>query len=331
MSGIDVYKQLSKKLMMENSELLPKIWNFICDPEEAEILNALPGTAEELAKRFKKSTDEMNDSCKSLFHRGAVFDYVRDGKTYYRIPRNIVQFHDASILWPEAPAELNDLWVEFMNEEFPKLLELVQAVKLPSFMRVLPINKTIESKNQVLVHEDAVKLVENAKTLAVTSCVCRKSIKKCDAPIEVCVQLNKGAEYQLKRGTGRKIDVKEAIEILKISEDAGLVHMTDNRAGKVNAICNCCHCCCQMLIYAKGEKTKGVTAPSRFQPFLEEENCNSCGNCIDICPMDAISIKEDNPIAINLDDCIGCGLCATTCITDAIYLKQTRPEDFIPL
>ncbi len=34
---------------------------------------------------------------------------------------------------------MNDLWVSFMGHEYAALLELVTQVKMPSFMRVIPI------------------------------------------------------------------------------------------------------------------------------------------------------------------------------------------------
>ena len=251
MEQTDVYKQLSAKLMMENSEILPRIWAMICNEEEARIVNSLPSTVSDLAKVFSKEETEMQQIMDSLFHKGVVFESVKEGKTYYRMPRHIVQFHDAAILWSEAPDEFIELWVDFMDNEYPRLIELVAKLKLPAFMRVIPINETIDSKSRVLVQEDAAELVRNARNLAVTTCVCRKSMKRCDAPLEVCLQLNKGADYTIKRGTGRKIDIDEALKILRISEEAGLVHTTDNRAGNVNVICNCCTCCCVPLRLSK--------------------------------------------------------------------------------
>jgi len=331
MEQTDVYKQLSAKLMMENSEILPRIWAMICNEEEARIVNSLPSTVSDLAKVFSKEETEMQQIMDSLFHKGVVFESVKEGKTYYRMPRHIVQFHDAAILWSEAPDEFIELWVDFMDNEYPRLIELVAQLKLPAFMRVIPINETIDSKSRVLVQEDAAELVRNARNLAVTTCVCRKSMKRCDAPLEVCLQLNKGADYTIKRGTGRKIDIDEALKILRISEEAGLVHTTDNRAGNVNVICNCCTCCCEILRHAKEINTKDILAPSRYQAQVNAEDCTGCTICVDYCPMNAISMNdEDNMAEINSDLCIGCGLCASNCPVEAIELLETRPEDFIP-
>ena len=247
MDRMDVYRELSKKLLMEHSKLMPKIWETVCSPDEAAVINALPATAEELAGRFGKTEEDMLAVLDSLFHKGVVFEAVRNGVTTYRMPRHVIQFHDATILWKEAPQALMDLWVEFTETEYPGLLELVTQIKMPSFMRVIPIGESIAVKNQVLAHEDALKMLESANSIAVTDCVCRKLMKKCDAPLQVCLQINRGAEYNIRRGTGRRIDISEAREILERSRKAGLVPMTENTTGRSNVICNCCTCCCGVL------------------------------------------------------------------------------------
>jgi Pyruvate/2-oxoacid:ferredoxin oxidoreductase delta subunit len=326
----DVYRELSKKLMLENSTILPKIWRMVCSEEEAQLVNRLPATLEQLVQESGKAASEMQDTLDELFHRGVVFDYIKEGTTLYRMPRHILQFHDATILWPEAPEEFFELWEEFEETDYPQLLELVTAIKLPSFMRVIPIGETIMAKNQVLAFEDARTMLENAGSIAVTTCVCRKLMKRCDGPLEVCLQLNRGAEYNIKRGTGRKVSLDEAIAILKISEAAGLVHMTENTTGRSNVLCNCCNCCCEMLRFATNEKTKGVLAPSRFLAKVDAEMCTSCGMCMEICPVEAIALNTDDIAEVNADACIGCGLCATTCPVEAIGLFEVRPKEFIP-
>lgn len=324
----DIYHELSRKLMMENSEILPRIWRSVCTEREARVVAMLPGTVVGLAERAGMPPGEMEKTLESLFRKGAVFESVRDGEIVYRMPRHIVQFHDATLLWDGAPEEMNDLWVSFMDTEYAALLELVTQVKMPSFMRVIPINRTLDAQSRVLVYEDAARLVEEAGSIAVVPCVCRKSQKLCERPVEVCIQLNRGAEYTLKRGTGRRIDRSEALALLKKAEEAGLVHMVENRSGMGNAICNCCPCCCEMLRYASNAKTAGVLAPSRFIARVDEIACTSCGECADICPVRAIDMN-DGPARVG-DGCIGCGLCAASCPAGAITLYEARPAEHIP-
>jgi Pyruvate/2-oxoacid:ferredoxin oxidoreductase delta subunit len=331
MNSVDVYYELANKLGMGNSKLVPDIWRMVCSAEEAEIINAMPATTEELAQKFGKAGEEMSKILQHLFIKGVAFDYAKDGKTYYRMPRHILQFHDATILWKDAPQALLDLWVKYTNEEYPQIPEMLTKMNVPAFFRVIPINEVIQTKNQVLAYEDAVKMIENASNLAVTKCTCRLVMKKCNRDLEVCLQLNRGADYAIKRETGRKVDVAEAREILKKAEAVGLVHMTENKGGAGNVICNCCDCCCIALPYLKNPATKGIIAPSRYQASVNEPLCTSCGLCIDICPVKAISLNGDALARVDQEGCLGCGLCARECPTNAITLVQVRKEDFIPV
>ncbi|MEA3471450.1 MAG: 4Fe-4S binding protein [Thermodesulfobacteriota bacterium] len=330
MSNADLYQNLSKKIGTENSTLIPQIWRTICSEEEADILSAMPGTAEELAEKFGKGIEEMNSIIHELFIKGVVFEVIKEGVTRYRMPNHIIQFHDATILWKDAPQKMIDLWVKYMNEEFSQIPEMLTAINFPPFFRVIPINEGIESQTQILPYEDAAKIVEEARNIAVTDCTCRLIMKKCDKPLNVCIQLNKGADYAIKRGTGRKIDVEEAKQILKTCEEAGLVHTTENKAGVGTVICNCCECCCEVLPFLKNPATKGVVAPSRYRASVDGELCTSCGSCIDICPMGAISMNEVDIASVDSELCIGCGLCTNDCPVDAIVLVEVREESFIP-
>lgn len=48
-----------------------------------------------------------------------------------------------------------------------------------------------------------------------------------------------------------------------------------------------------------------------------EEKCTGCGDCMEICPCGAISVKEGKA-RIDLTKCAGCNACATICKSKAI-------------
>ncbi len=111
---------------------------------------------------------------------------------------------------------------------------------------------------------------------------------------------------------------------------AGLVHLTENKAGIGTVICNCCNCCCIGLPYARNADTNGLLVPSRYRAVVDENACTGCGICVDDCPMDAMILNESNLAEVNVEACIGCGVCTHACPTDAIGLKVVRTADFIP-
>jgi uncharacterized Fe-S center protein len=47
------------------------------------------------------------------------------------------------------------------------------------------------------------------------------------------------------------------------------------------------------------------------------EKCKKCLECVDVCPVQAISEKDGN-VAIDENSCLGCGCCAATCSNAAI-------------
>jgi len=326
----DLYAELSRKIGMDNSVLIPEIWKTLCSADEARILLELPATAGELAGKFARTVEKMTEILDQFFYRGIVFDYEKDGSTFYRMPRHIVQFHDATILWKDAPQEMFDLWVRYMEEEFPQIPELLTAIKAPPFFRVIPVNEGVVAKSRILPYEDAARIVEQAGNIAVTDCTCRLIMKKCDRPLNVCLQLNKGADYAIRRGTGRKIDVDEAKKILRECEEAGLVHTTENKSGVGTVLCNCCECCCEALPFLKNPATKGIVAPSRYRASVDEALCTTCGACVDVCPMGALSVDEGEAAVVDGELCIGCGLCTGQCPVDALTLVEIREESFIP-
>lgn len=330
MSHHDLYRELAKKVGTEHSRIVPEIWKIVCTPEEAELLIVLPATIDQLTQRLGKTPEEIGSMLRLLFHKGLVFEATREGKTTYRLPRHIIQFHDSSTLWAEAPPVLIDLWRHYMEEEYSQIPALLTAMKATPFFRVVPINEKIETRSQVLAYEDAARIIEKASTLAVTNCPCRTIMRKCDKPLDVCLQINKGADYAIKRGTGRRIDSNEGKAILRRAEEAGLVHLTENKAGIGTVICNCCNCCCIGLPYAKHAETSGLIVPSRYQAVVEGSACTGCGICVADCPMDAITLNTSDVAEVNANSCIGCGVCTRVCPTDAVFLRVVRQEDFIP-
>ena len=173
--------------------------------------------------------------------------------------------------------------------------------------------------------------MEKAETLSVTKCTCRLSMGKCDRPLEVCLQVNKAADYNLARGTGRQVSKAEALEILRDAEEQGLIHVTVNKDEVNNFICNCCPCCCQtMPVLIEGGVY--VVDPSRFRAEIDEDACSGCGLCHERCYFSAISFVdgEGSPSRVDPERCMGCGLCLVTCPEEAIDLVEARPRDFVP-
>lgn len=325
------YVDMAGRIGLGHSARIAGLFEIICDSTEADILLATPGQAATIAEKLGLSEDEVQQKIDTLFVKGVAFPSSKTDPPTWRMCRDLVQFHDASILWPEAPQAFLDAWRDFMNNEWFDLAKVISKQVDKPFTRIIPVGVSIEARTQILGPDSVREAVENAHNLAVTKCTCRMTMGNCDRPQEVCLQVNRAADYTLARGTGRKVSAEEALDILRKCEEEGLIHVTMNRSSMDHFICNCCPCCCQtMPVLIKGGVH--VVDPSRFVAAIDQDACSGCGLCHERCYFSAIEFSdgEGSPSLVLAEKCMGCGLCAVTCPEDAITLDETRPKEFVP-
>jgi len=323
-------KKLAEAVGAGESPLVPKIFEALVNDDEAKVmlLASPPATIEELAQKSGLSKDAITAMMASLFHRGLIFKATKGGEKKFYHVKTIPQMHDSTSLTPGISRQVLDLWKEYMQKEWPSYVQIIMDFLPGSIMRVVPVNESIEPQSRVLAYDDVVKIIGDAKTLSVTNCSCRVISGNCKKPLEVCMQVDRAAEYNIERGTGRALSKSEALEILKKCREEGLVHVVDNRQTVGHVICNCCNDCCLNWTIMKGPK-KWV-APSRFEAVVNNNLCCGCEVCMDRCFFDALSMQDDIA-AVDPDKCLGCGVCTVVCSTEALKLKEVRSADFVPV
>ncbi|MFO8047725.1 MAG: 4Fe-4S binding protein [Desulfosudaceae bacterium] len=330
MSDQSLHAQFANKMMQPDSVYIPKILDYMTSDRQMEMLFAMPATVPELAEKFGISEAEAQSEIDDLFRKGLAFGKEKPQGKVWRGPMHIAQLHDATIVWPEATEEFYELWRLYMEEEWPRLAPGLASIMPRPFTRVIPVEKSLDvGKAQVLAPENVRQIIDEAEKIAVTKCTCRLTMKKCDAPIEVCLQINKGAQYTIDRGSGREVTPEEAHQIITDTEEAGLVHVTMNKADVGHFICNCCSCCCQSFTLLISDGVN-LCDPSRYVPRVDTEVCTGCGTCEDRCFFGAIAVSDDEVAEVTVDKCLGCGQCAIGCPESAITMAEERPADFIP-
>lgn len=325
------YEQLAGKIGLGQSQRIARIFAMLADETQADLMLAMPGQAPDLAKKLDLDQDLVEEKIQDLFIKGAVLPYFKLDPPSWRLPRDLIQFHDTSILWPDCSPAYLDLWKEFMDEEWYELAAMFGKALDKPHTRIIPVNVSIKSKTQILDFESVEEIISNAYNITVTKCTCRASMRKCDHTLEACIQVNKGADYNETRGSGRKITAEEAMDIIKKAEEEGLIHVTMNKSQTDNYICNCCPCCClAMPVLIEGGVK--VVDPSRFRAEVDPDECSGCGMCHERCYFSAITWTdgEGSPSVVNADKCMGCGLCLVTCPEDAIEFLEAREPSFVP-
>ena len=210
--------------------------------------------------------------------------------------------------------------------------ERLETVSIPYYesIETIPVNVEIKTDHVVLNLDNAKKILSKAYKISVMDCWCRTQRGNCDAPINVCLDLNELAVRNIADGSGREVNMDEALEILELSHREGLVHMAMANAdiykpGVVNSICSCCSSCCSEL----SALLRFGLAPHILTPITgsvtDLSDCTDCGVCADRCQFGAREMKN-GVLSYNPEMCFGCGLCVSTCPTNAIKLVDIQPN-----
>ena len=54
--------------------------------------------------------------------------------------------------------------------------------------------------------------------------------------------------------------------------------------------------------------------------IIDAEKCEGCGVCVDVCPMEAITMNDNDKAVVDADVCGDCGACVDECPTEAITM-----------
>lgn len=332
----DAYAVLTEKLGHPGSERLAGVLKRLMDAQEAEIAASLPCPVDELARRLGTDEATVEDKLNGLFSRGVVFMTSKG----YRFARDIMQLHDstaADVRLDDAwGRELLDLWEDFCQAEwYADWANVIQTLNTPAW-RIIPARKAVPAGAKLLPGEDWDHILGRATRFAVTHCPCRRVAGRCDSPVEVCLQLNRAAEYAITRGSGRELTREQAMEVLDRSAEAGLIHSTANAAEVAGAVCNCCADCCIFFypLIKHGGLERGI-ARSRFQAAVEQADCSGCQTCVERCPVEALEMvripgERKLKAQVSPENCLGCGVCVVGCESEAIRLVEARAAGHIP-
>lgn len=247
------------------------------------------------------------------------------------------QFYDLLLsLWPLYKV---GLWMG-RQPAIGTLLSPVFSTKIHQ-VTMIPVNEAISQGDQIVLPYTLLQqLVEQASArFIMTECVCRSHEGCLKHPTDLgCLFLGDGSS-QIHSSLGRICGVEEATLHIQRGLQAGLYPLVAHTIidaltlgipyRRMLTVCFCCECCC---VVHRGLR-KGPSSLLQVVQRLPgvrvsvSEECTECNECIDKCPVKAIT-GTDHGVQIS-DTCKGCGICVNTCPYGAITMEMTGEQDLL--
>lgn len=335
----DVYRQLQKhfdgfpmRFPETESGVEIRLLKTLFTPEEAEIATKIAfGSREsfesfesletifERVKHFGYTIEKIEKLLEGMLEKGAIMGVTSNNRKLYANTLFILGIfeHQVNKLTKEFAKEMNQYLQEAWGPENAK-------IGVPQ-LRIVPVGLKIKHENPIAKYDDIKFLFEESEgPFSIFNCVCRQKQDLHEKPCqvtdrrEVCLGIGNMAIIYNEHNWGREITKDEALEYLKQNEQEGLIFQPANTQ-EIDFVCSCCACCCLGLADLKSIPNPADYVTSNYLAEVNEDLCTGCGNCVERCQMDAITIENDLS-TINIKRCIGCGNCIFDCPSDAITM-----------
>lgn len=329
------------------SEHLNKILKILFKEKEADLVSLLPikpFTAEKASKVWKMDIVSSRKVLDELASRALLIDVERNGTTTYALPPPMAGFFEFSMMRIRDDIDqkaLAELFYQYLNveEDFIRALFADGETNLGRTFVHEPVLSN-ENALHVLDYERASEVISTASHMGISMCYCRHKKEHigeaCNAPMDICMTFNNTAASLIRHGHARQVDKVEGLDLLQKAYENNLVQFGENVQRRVDFICNCCGCCCEAMIAARQLAVMNPVHTTNFLPVIDHEECNGCGKCVNICPVEAMSlVSANNPdypkmkkAKLDEEICLGCGLCVRACTKENMHL-ESRPERVI--
>jgi len=332
------------------SDTLYKILNILFSEREAQLVALLPIKPFDVKKAsqvWKMTLVETQKVLDELASRAILVDVEWNGKTTYTLPPPMAGFFEFSMMRMRGDIDqkvLGELFYQYMNVEEDFIRDLFVGGQT-QLGRVFVNEPVLSNDNalHVLDYERASEVMRTATQRGIGICYCRHKMmhvgKNCDAPLDICMTFNGSAQALTRHGYARLIDVSEGMDLLQRAYDENLVQFGENVREGVNFICNCCGCCCEAMIATRKFGMLNPVHTSNFVPQVDEQQCNGCGKCVNLCPVEAMTLVSQNDphypkmkkAKVNEDICLGCSVCVRACARGGLSLRARAERVITPL
>ncbi len=331
------------------SELLFKILEVLFSEREAELvaeLPIMPFNAERASRVWKMDLASTRKVLDELGSRAILVDIQQNGETLYVLPPPMAGFFEFSMMRVRDDIDqklLAELFYQYLNVEEDFIRDLFTQGET-QLGRTFVHEPALSEQNalHVLDYERASEVIKTASHRGIGICYCRHKMehldRACDAPQVTCMTFNHIGASLIRHGHAREVDVDEGLDLLQAAYESNLVQFGENIKNKVNFICNCCGCCCEAMLAARRFAIHNPIHTTNFLPVINETVCNGCGKCVNVCPVEAMTLVSANDpnkpklkmARLNEDLCLGCGVCVRTCDLEGISLKSRQSRVITP-
>jgi len=332
------------------SELLFKILAILFSEREAQLVAELPirpFTAQRASRIWKKNLAETQKALDELASRAILVDIQANGETKYVLPPPMAGFFEFSMMRIREDIDqklLAELFYEYMNVEEDFIRELFTRGET-QLGRTFINEPALSEQNalHVLDYERATEVIKTASHRGIGVCYCRHKMEHkdlaCDVTQDICMTFNNTAAALTRHGHAREVSIEEGLDKLDEAYENNLVQFGENVREGVNFICNCCGCCCEAMIAARRFAILNPVHTTNFLPEVDEKTCNGCGKCVNVCPVEAMTLVSANDphktkrkmARLNENLCLGCGVCVRTCDQDSLSLRSRESRVITPL
>ena len=350
------------------NKTLIEILKLLLTEDELDFINAFKRKASQTMEQLKKSSKLPETQIllfvKELAKKGFIFNQPSSkGLMVYRLlPLLMVGAFEYLYMKKIEHNEMDKKLAKMFSDYFEETRDFIQNNYdqiLPVFEKMLPIDRTMPiladttqgdeinlsineeievPEEQILLTQKVEELIEKCEDISVGHCFCRhhrdllgKPCKHTDLR-ENCFTFGKSARYIAEQGFGRLISKEEALDIMKKSEDDGLVHKAFHPHSDITkaetSICNCCKDCCGTLEWWRMGMVALINS-TNFLSQVDSDICSGCGTCVEKCPVDAIELNDSDIAEVNAEYCLGCGVCAHFCPENAITLLEGMRKVYV--
>ena len=155
---------------------------------------------------------------------------------------------------------------------------------------------------------------------------------------QICSSFGAVADFAIRRGLAKEVSKEAMLDNLARSKELKLTLTADNVREKVNYLCHCCKCCCNLMLGVTQHGYANSVVTSSFISEINREKCTGCQRCVEPCPVNAIEVlpipnpksKKNKTIRIDEKLCLGCGVCGLVCALAGINLVKRKQRVIHP-